>query len=76
MRRLEMYEEFLKKSSDKHGAKLGMRYQSRKARISFRLAAKILADKELQSVFSEITRAVKALGEAYDNICNYEAKML
>jgi hypothetical protein len=76
MRRFEMYEKFLKNSSEKHGAHLEMRYQSSKERTSFRLAAKILVDNRVQSVDGEIGRAVKALGEAYDNICKYEAKIL
>jgi hypothetical protein len=76
IRRLEMYEEFLKNLSAKHGVQLEMRYQSSKETASVRLAAKITAENELRSVLSEIRRAVKALSEAYDNICKYEARIL
>jgi len=76
MRRLEMYEKFLKTSSEKHGSRLEMRYQGSKERISFRLAAKIIVDNEVQSALSKITQAVRALNEAYDNICKYEARVL
>lgn len=76
MRRLEIYEEFLKNSSAKNGVQLEMRYQSSKETTSFRLAAKIAAENAVQSVLSEIRRAVEALSEAYDNICKYEARIL
>jgi hypothetical protein len=76
MRRLEMYEQFLKNSSVKHDVQLEMRYQSSKETTSFRLAATIAAENGVRSVLSEIRRAVKALNEAYDNICKYEADIL
>ena len=55
---------------------LEVRYQSSKETTSFRLAAKLAAKNGIQSVLSEIRRAVEALNEAYDNICKYEADIL
>jgi phosphatidylinositol kinase/protein kinase (PI-3 family) len=53
-----------------------MKYLSSKERISFRLAARVADRMEIAAQVGEIERAVRALREAYADICEYEARIL